>query len=371
MKVLHLISSSSFFGAERVVVELCKYMAAMEVVPIVGLFFRDKETLEDFSRELQGTPVTLISFDGKKLISYKNISQVNELIDHHQIDIVHSHGYKSDIYAFWTKFLFRKKVGLIATNHNWLYENIKDSFYMYADAIHLRFFDSVVSVSDDLKKKMIRLGVPARKIDMIANGVDVKDRHFAADREDARRELGISQSDFVVGCVARMTPEKAHLKLLQGFARFSSRVENSCKLVLVGDGPLKKELISAVRDLKITHQVIFTGKREDARSLYAAFNVFALVSITEGLPMALLEAMSARIPVIVSNVGSMPMVIAHNKNGIVIQPNDSVAIEKAIEKYFSQSDFSSRMVENAFQSVNENFSCARMANQYMKIYDEC
>lgn len=370
IRVMHLISSSAFFGAERVVAELCKYFYRLDVEPIIGIFCRGQKVVEDFRAAVGQESLMIIPLDGKESFSLKELRRIGEIIKNKKVSIVHSHGYKSDIYAFWINKIFKCRVSLVATNHNWIGETAKEHLYQFLDSHHLRHFDRVIAVSSKLKKQMGSIGIPEHLVKVIDNGVDLDDDSFKISKEQARAILGLEKKDYVVGCVARLTREKAHINLLHGFKYLSERTGAPVRLVLVGDGPENKKLVQECDRLNLLNSVIFTGYREDARCLYAAFDIFALVSTNEGLPMALLEAMASYTPVIVSDVGSMPVAVIDGVNGIVIPHSDHMALSKGLCAFYFDPDFAKTLANRAYGTVSSKFSSERMAIDYLREYRE-
>lgn len=369
--VLHLISSAAFFGAERVVVELSLYLAKYSDARIViGVFVQDHRVIENFKAAIGERDIVVVPFDGKKTFSWTEVCQLAKIIDEYQINIVHSHGYKSDIYAFLVKKILRSKIKLIATNHNWIGNSLKERFYQFLDSRVLRSFESVIAVSEKVQKEMIQTGVSSRLIKIIDNGIDIEDKSFLTSKQVARKWLNLSADDFVIGCVARLTQEKAHVDLLTALASVSLSGED-VKLVLVGDGAEKENLECMCQTLRISERVMFVGNRNDARALYAAFDVFALVSTNEGLPMALLEAMALALPVIVSRVGAIPTVIEHDKNGIIVPPSNPSAIVNALFQCKSKPDYAREIGKRARETIINNYSSKKMAQRYEAIYKAC
>ncbi len=365
--ILHLVSSSAFLGAERVVCELASSADSKYAVKI-GLLGSPKSVFESFKKILEVTSVELIyiACDGK--ISLTSIKTIINTIKSNDVNILHSHGYKSDCYAYLSCLFSSMSIKLIATNHTWKLRNFSDQLYKYIDKTILKAFDAIAAVSEEVKEEMVRLGITGNRITIIYNGISL-DGYDISDRSSVRRGMGIAEHELVVGCVASLTTEKAHGDLLRAFAFLYAKIPHA-RLVLIGDGPERSQLSVLSESLGISNRVIFTGQRSDVKSLYAVFDFFALVSYAEGLPMAMLESMAASLPVVVSSVGAIPQVITHMKNGILVTPGSVSEICSAFVTLANDLDLRKTLGRNARKQVMANYSVERMAKDYEELYDK-
>lgn len=366
MRVLHLISSVYFFGAERVVAELAASLPAFDVAVHVGVLSVDDQLVYIFRQVIDDADVTVVGFDGQGMFNVGTIKEIGRYLVENKIDIVHCHGYKSNIYAFVARMFSCSKACLVSTNHNWIGTTTRENIYQKIDALILRFFDKIIAVSPDVKQQMIDTGIKARKIFIIDNGINIKDSAFFTPVADARALLGIDPEYFVIGNIARLTPEKAQTDLLHAFVKLDEL--SNLKLVLVGDGPEYSTLQRLIESLGLQKKVIMAGNRDDARKLYTAFNVFALVSTNEGLPMVLLEAMAAGVPVIATRVGAIPDVIHDGQNGLLINPSEQGELLEAIRTLCTNGEMRKQLADAAKQMVGQSFSSRFMAGEYCKQY---
>lgn len=206
MKVLQLISTRGFFGAENVVVELAAALRSSGNPAIVGAF-RNRHAGPDASFELleraktRGLETKAFECGGR--IDLRTVGEIRRFAQERGIDVIHSHGYKSNIYAYLAN---RKlKCRLVTTCHNWINASSKMSFYTRLDKFFLRRFDAVAAVSADVRDQLIASGVDPGKLRVINNGVDLeKFRKRPSDNTETRRSLGIPPGAFVAGTVGRL-----------------------------------------------------------------------------------------------------------------------------------------------------------------------
>lgn len=156
-------------------------------------------------------------------------------------------------------------------------------------------------------------------------------------RAYARAALGLSGNAVVIGTVGNFTRKKDHATLLQAAARIRAQ-HDELRLVLIGSGPLEGELRRSTRELGLNEQVLFAGSREDVTDLMPAFDVFALSSRNEGLPIALLEAMGLGVPCVATAVGGVPEVVTDGREGLLVRPEDPAALAEALSKMLGDAD---------------------------------
>ncbi|MDQ3306341.1 MAG: glycosyltransferase, partial [Actinomycetota bacterium] len=162
----------------------------------------------------------------------------------------------------------------------------------------------------------VKASLPARlraRTEVVICGIDVDGvRRFAPERDQVRAELGVSPEQVLVGTIANLRTEKAYPDLLRA-ARQVLDTELPVRFVAVGQGPLEAELDSLHAELDLGEGFRFLGYREDARRLLAGFDLFALSSRHEGLPVSLMEALALGVPVVATEVGGVPEAIRHGQ----------------------------------------------------------
>lgn len=362
MTILHLISSEGLYGAEQMLLTLAQAQRGSGIHPILAVF-RDSRCahteVAERGRSL-ALEVELVRCDGR--MDCQAVRAVRGLIERLQPDVVHTHGYKADVYG-WLACWQRHHV-LAATCHNWLGRRFSLRAYAVLDRLVLRHFDIVAAVSESVAGILTRSGVPNAAY--VPNGVD------AAAFQDAvptlRREMG-REFDRVVGFAGRLSPEKgADLLLYAAAIVIATRPRTA--FVFAGDGPLLSELRKLAGRLGIWRQVSFTGRREDMPGVYASLDVLVLPSLEEGMPMCLLEAMAAGIPVVATRVGSVPDVVVDGVSGMVVEPNDIPALVKAILHVLDDVSGARQMAALGRRRIEQNFSGRAMAAAYQRLYEQ-
>ncbi len=285
--------------------------------------------------------------------------------------LVHTHKYKDTILAAPAAkycdipYVVRTVHGLSEPFYGW--QALKMRLYELTErAVHRCCTDAVVGVSAQIVSQY-RSRSHLSRVVCIHNGVDIDRRQPEKDREQVRRELRIGSQTCLIGTIGRLTPVKGISYLLQA-ARILFRQEQNFKLLLVGDGPMRDTLQQESRDLGIGESVVFLGHREDTRELIRALDIFVLPSLSEGIPMALLEAMAASRAVVASRVGGIPEVIDDGAEGILVEPKDVNALAEGCLRLLRFSDKAREMGESARRRVERSFSAESMADAVTSLY---
>jgi glycosyltransferase involved in cell wall biosynthesis len=182
--------------------------------------------------------------------------------------------------------------------------------------------------------------------------------------------FGIGGGDIVLGFCGRLSPEKGVTGLLEAAATL--REEGfPIKVMIIGDGPERSVVENVTNAMGLKETVIMAGFREDARELMALFDVFVLPSLTEGTPMALLEAMSIGLPVVASAVGEIPALIRSGENGILISPGEADQIVYAVRSIMENSEFRDNLSTAALETIRSRFGLEKwvqkMENYYLEV----
>lgn len=365
MRVLHLISSSGFYGAENVLLNLAKSLKEDGCEPcVVCIKGASRPDPEIYLRaEREGIKSKIVY--GRRRLDFKIIRQIQNIVKEEGVDLIHSHGYKSNFYGLTAAR--RSGVPIISTIHLWTGETMKLRFYEYLDRRWMvRKMDHVVLVSPTFRDDVKKSNLASARISYIPNGIDTETFNPSNIHSDLRGELGLNNS-LVIGNVARLNQEKGHHHLIEAFEKAQSEIPNA-RLLIIGDGPLEDDLRAEVNSRALTGKVIFTGKRKDMPSLYKAMDIFAMSSLKEGMPMALLEAMSMELPVITTDVGAVPYIISNNENGIMIKAENPGILAEKIVSLLKDASMRKRLGWEARRTVLSNFSSASLYRRYFEIY---
>jgi glycosyltransferase involved in cell wall biosynthesis len=289
--------------------------------------------------------------------------QLVELIRSRQIDIVHSHDYKTDLLAL----LLARAEGVkpLATAHGWIRNTPRERFYCWADVYLLKRFPRVIAVSGPIKKTLVQHGARADRVHQIPNGVDHElYRRRPATRAVVRRELGISADTVVVGSVGRLSAEKRFDLLLEAAAKLTAPPH----IVIVGEGSQRAHLSAQARALGLGDRLLLLGQRTDVSELLQAFDVYVQSSDTEGLPNVVLEAMATEVPVVATRVGGTTELIDDDVHGLLVPAGDATRIAEAVNEILRDRRSAERRTAAARLRIEQELSFSVRMARVEEIY---
>lgn len=244
----------------------------------------------------------------------------------------------------------------------------KSKPHLFLDRLMADWADAYISVSRQIIPFAVaNEGVPQEKVIYIANGLEIDRRDRSQTRTKIRAQLGISDRTKVLGMVARLSPQKAHNDLLRAYATVTVEYPDTV-LLLVGDGPLRKNLKRQVRELKLNRQIIFLGDRSDIGDLLAAMDLFVHPSLFEGMPNAVMEAMAAGLPVIASAADGVQDLIVDGESGWLVEPGNPTELARKIIFALDNQTLWLAMGREAACRIATEFSSQKMIEAYSSAY---
>lgn len=289
-------------------------------------------------------------------------------------DIVHTHSSK----AGFLGRLAARQAGIartVYTPHCFAFEMRSSPwrrrFYLGVEKHALQWTSRLVCVCPEERDRAVQAGLAsADRFTVIANGVPAgRSPPTAAAVAQWRQALAIPPGAKVVGAVGRLTAQKGYATLVAAATDVLARYPDTVFVVL-GDGELRLELEAQCRGLRVETAFRFAGEVEDPWPAYAAFDVLALPSRWEALPYALLDAMSAGVPVVASAVGGVPGALEQGHAGRLVAPGDPVALAAALKELLAAPDTARALGRRAQAVANERYRLDRMIQQTEKLYAE-
>ena len=374
-RVLHLIHSPQRRGAEVFAAQLATQLEAS------GRFQNGVCSLYpagDTGLPLDGLPV--FKLNGRRGIISRlgvepgMVSGLSSVLRRFRPHVVLAHGSDTLKYAVVARFF----PGLFINGSTpTVYRNIGLASSWATTPMKVRFnrmflgrVNAVVSVSQFTRTDFIRLyRFPPERVTFIPNGVDVAP--FAAAepavvRGQVRQELGIDSKALVLISVGNLSAEKGHLDLLPMLAQFDQHVAG-IQLVLVGDGPLRGQLMQQAGELGVAQRLHLLGRRDDVPRLLAAADVFVLPSRTEGMPAVLIEAGLAGLPAVAFWVGGVGEVVGEGVTGMLAPPGDHARFQQAVAALAGDSPRRAAMGQAARKRCGELFDIRRVAEAYEEL----
>jgi glycosyltransferase involved in cell wall biosynthesis len=239
---------------------------------------------------------------------------------------------------------------------------------MTAERLFSRRVGQLVAVSEPQRETVIaHHHVAPDRIITIPNGVDDPSVDAASARDRKRQELGIPSDAFVVGSVAVLTEQKGMTYLMQAARTIVDRMP-SARIVIVGGGPLEEPLKRQAESLGLSGHVLFAGWRADVSELMLAFDVFVMSSLWEAMPLALLEALAAARPIVLTTVGDNRRIVQDGAAGRLVPPRDAGAIASAVLELAGNPAEARDLGERARRRFEQRFRTDRMVQSYERLY---
>jgi sugar transferase (PEP-CTERM/EpsH1 system associated) len=284
--------------------------------------------------------------------------------------LVHAHQYTP--YAYITAArLLGGRPPVLFTEHGRFYPDVSSAKRRLFNRLLTSRHDRLVAVGGAVKQALVENeGLSAERIEVVHNGVASQRASLSAERRaQIRREFGVADGDFIILQVARLDPIKDHSTALKALAQTVGQ-EPRIRLVLVGDGPERPAIERQIADLRLRPSVTMLGQRSDVSELLAAADAFLLTSVSEGLPVTIIEAMATGLPVISTRVGGVPEVINDGDSGLLAPAGDATALAAAIVRLTRDAHLRTRLAENGRERVASRFSEEQMMQRYDDLYAE-
>lgn len=360
--ILQFICSTGFYGAERWILALCKNTPESDARYSLAV------TLEDNSQELELVkqferdcgPVFEAPMSNRFDLSV--VTKLAEYINHHNIDVIHTHGYKSDILGV----MAAKKAGIpvVVTPHG--FENAADfklRTFIWLGCQSMRFADKVVPLSPQLIEDVRQYGVNEPKLVYIQNGVDLSE-------VDAVRIAPpkLQKDKKRIGFIGQMISRKNIFDILNIFDQLA-QCRDDIELVMLGDGDERPALEEHANNLSSKADIHFMGYRDDRLDYLRSFDLFVMTSTLEGIPRCLMEACAMAIPVAAYDIAGIDQLITHEKTGLLAELGDQSNLKKHWQSLLDDQDLATRLGQNALEYVNEHYSAKRMASEYVTLFD--
>jgi glycosyltransferase involved in cell wall biosynthesis len=358
--VLHLTETSDTGGAENMIISLVENLDQSRYRSVVCLL-RDGW----LNAQLQRRGIETIVIPQPRSVDFLWLYRAYRVLKDRSIHVMHSHEFAMNAYGSLLSAI--SGIPIVATVHgkNYYCEKWRRrAAYRFA-ARH----SSMVAVSDDLRQFLSqRVGIPLGNIRVVHNGIDLK-RYAAHEGDNAvRAELGIGVDQRVIGTVGNLFAVKGQTYLLKACKTVAGEFPTFV-LLIAGEGEQMDSLRKEASDLGIARNVRFLGFRNDVPSLLQAMDVFVLPSLSEGLPLSILEALALKKPVVATNVGGVSEIIEDGINGYFVPPKSPEALAHRILMLLHGPGVAARIGEAGRKRVEDAFALERMVREYESLYE--
>jgi glycosyltransferase involved in cell wall biosynthesis len=372
MRILLAIDDASLGGGQMHVLLLAKYLRGdnfdVEIATEAAGWLVDEALKLDIV-------VHQIAISNR--LTWQSFDRIVNLLSSQQFDVVHTHGGTAGFWIRCVSLYLKKRPVLVHTYHGLHYLNIsrhgikaipqllKRSIFQTIDRLLLTHTDRIICVCRSDYEKAIAVGVAnSTKTSIVYNGIEIDRFSLPLDRQKIRQLFEIAPTEFIFGTVGRLHEQKGHQFLLQAVAR----LEDPARVLIVGDGELRDELVELATDLQISDRVSFLGARTDIYEFLSAIDVFVLPSLWEGQPIALLEALAIGKSCIATNVDGIPEIIDNEVNGYLVPPRDVEALATAMNLAIDRPKLIQHNIDPSSSQIDRKFLAQNMATEISNIY---
>jgi glycosyltransferase involved in cell wall biosynthesis len=349
-------------GAEEMVLNLVRHLPP-RFEPVVCCIHEAGPIGDEIRRT--GTPVDVLGLT-PGLRRPLDIDGIRRYLRRTQPHIVHTFLLTASLYGRLAAMLARTPI-VIGTEVN-IYEN-KRAGHALVERLLMAGTDRVIVSAESVRDFYVKqVHANPEKIAVIYNAVDFSQAQPATPRSTTRQALGIPGEAPLAGIIARLTEQKGHRYLLDALAATPALA--GVHLLIIGGGALRDELGRAVENLGLSARVHFAGPRRDLGDLLAAMDVFVMPSLWEGLPLSLVLAMGAAVPVVATAVAGIPEVVDSGRTGLLVPPGDAAALGAALARVFGDPAFRQQIATAGQASVLPRFGVDRYVHAIVGLYDE-
>jgi glycosyltransferase involved in cell wall biosynthesis len=342
-------------------------------VSVVVAYVRDVHDHEfNIADKAHALGLTFYEVEERSKFDPRVLRTIRDIVIKHDINLIHAHDYKSDLFAYLVRcLLLGRRLSLLSTAHGWALLTTRGEIYRRLDLFLLRRFNHVLTVSHATKNGLVTAGLRATSISVLHNAIDTEvwspPRAHPTYRDEALAEPHFP----VVGYVGRITPEKDLHTWLRVAALVIQQFPHAY-FVLVGNGKddgLLHDLQRLANTLGIAKQVVFQGYHENPLCCYAAFDLFLLTSVTEGLSNSLLEAMAMGLPTVVTRVGGNEELVIDGHTGYALPAGDVQVIAQAIITLAQNQQLRRDMGQAGRKRIEQEFSFAQRLQRIENLYE--
>jgi glycosyltransferase involved in cell wall biosynthesis len=296
------------------------------------------------------------------------LPKLMRLIESFSPNIVESHDYKSHLLFFLARLLNPRlrRLKWIAFHHGYTRTSLKVLAYQQLDKVTLRHADRVVTLCEPFAKLLVGRGVRPGNISIISNSVSPQSPPSTDLITATKAAFGLTGSNFVILAVGRLSAEKGQADLLAAISQMRDTGPPNIRVLIAGDGPDRRRLQRQAAPLGSA--VIFTGHVRDPWPLYNIAQLFVLPSHSEGSPLAILEAMAARLPIVSTSVGGIPELLQDGQTALLVPPRSPAGLAQAITTMKADEALRLRLAKNALDAVKRHSPFA-YTERLLSIYD--
>jgi L-malate glycosyltransferase len=322
--------------------------------------------------QLRDEGFEVVVLDRQDGIDWKCGFRLARFLKEQHVDVVHAHQYTPYFQSMLSR-LSNRGVPIVFTEHGRHYPDSRSLKRVAVNRLLSNRKDRFIGVGESVRQALIKNeGLPESRVQVIYNGVDLEP--FEAMRNDVdarakmRAELDVCSNEFLVLQVARLNPLKDHVTAVRAAAELVDQ-KVPVRLVFVGEGETRPEIEQAIAEFGLGRNVQLLGARHDIPQLLNAADTFLLSSISEGIPLTLIESMAAGVPVVATDVGGNSEVVQDGRTGLLCIPENPSFMAQRLAQLYESQYLRGLLVENATVRTRQLFDIEKMHAAYVEVYD--
>lgn len=365
IRILHIAQAAG--GVDRYIRMLLKYMDNEKYENIL-VCSQDYNCSDYKNLVVSFEQINLNREIGKN--DLKTIAKVRKLIKKYNPDIVYAHSSKAG--AITRLANIGLKNYCIYNPHGWAFNmrcsKNKKLLYSIIERMEALFCNKIICISEAEKQSALENKIcKESKLQVIYNGVDVEEYEHEEHGKIKRKDLGIPDDAFVVGMVGRISPQKAPDIFIKMAGLVKNQISNA-HFIIVGSGELENDIKQIATEDGLANNLHITGWVNDPMSYIEIFDVACLLSRWEGFGLVLPEYMMAKKPIVATDVDAIPNIIKNDKNGFLVNVDDSISAYKAVMKIHDDIYIKDRIVNQGFKDVNNKFNARRVSKETEELF---
>lgn len=365
IRVAVVIDSLRIGGAQRLISAYASSASAHEISPVIITLRED--AVPFILESIHKAGIRVIPVSAGSLFNIWRFRRLVRVLKEEKVDLVQTHLVYANILG--TLAAHSAGIPVIATLHSIaVSEGWKAKVLRLIENYVLRNYTTRILAVGQMIADINQKIYGRRKLDVIPNGIPVRELSQTREREQMRREIAGDGSNSIVITVGRFSRAKGYEDMIDAFHLLRQKSSNP-KLVMVGSGTTLNNIKSRIDDLHLNQSVILTGEREDVHQLLALSDVYASSSHREGLPLAVLEAMMAGLPVVATAVGDIPNVVTE-ETGVVVPPHRPELLAAAIEELLQNPKKRQSMGQAAYRRAMSEYSVDAWMKKHLALYRE-
>jgi len=298
------------------------------------------------------------------------ITKIANLIQAEKVDLLHLHNSPGAFWGTLAQIVSGTRVPIVRTEHNPYLPHLMPGIYRALYSRFIRRAKRIICVSEMVRRSYVE-SFPSRagRYVTVLNGVRVEDFENLPPRPECCADFKLAPEIRLIGTVGRMTAVKNQRLLIEALYLLRSK-GTEAHLAIIGEGELREKLGAYAGDLGVSEYVSLVKETRNIAEFYGALDVFCLSSDSEGIPLTLLEAMAAGVPVVSTEVGGIPEVIEDGVNGCLVPPGAPESLAKRVDEILGDPARGAELAAKARETVRTRFTAERMIRETEKIYEE-